>query len=278
LSNGALKCWGRNDAGQLGYGDISSRGGSAITIGDNLPPVDLGSGRSATAVSAALFNSCAILDDKTVKCWGNNTYGQLGLGDTTSRSSPTVAIDLGTGRTAQSVKLAGYYGACALLDTNQIKCWGYNANGECGVGDTNNRGDNPGEMGDALPSVSLGTGLTVADFGKGGILTCAVLDTEQVKCWGENTNGCLGTGDTFWRGDNNTTGAMGDSLLPIALGTGRTVLSAVGGMNFACAILDDTQVKCWGDNTYGELGYGDTINRGSTAASLGDSLPVVQVW
>ena len=95
-----MKCWGGNDKGQLGYGDKIPRGGELDDMGDALPSVNLG--RSVLAISAGGEHTCALLEDRTVRCWGDNGYGELGLGDMA------------------------------------------------------NRGDDSGEMGDALPAVDIG--------------------------------------------------------------------------------------------------------------------------
>jgi hypothetical protein len=84
LENGAaraVKCWGYNDYGQLGLGDTNHRGAAGGEMGDSLPAVQLGTGRSAVALTLGPDRSCALLDDGSVKCWGGNWGGQLGLGD-----------------------------------------------------------------------------------------------------------------------------------------------------------------------------------------------------
>ena len=85
MTGGFIKCWGRNGDGQLGLGDTSNRGTYAGEMGDNLPAVDLGTGRTAKMISARYYHACAVLDDDSVKCWGDNYHGQLGLGDTDTR-------------------------------------------------------------------------------------------------------------------------------------------------------------------------------------------------
>ena len=77
-----MKCWGNNGAVELGLGDTANRGDKPGEMGDNLPAVDLGAGRTATAISAGDVHTCAPLDNGTLKCWGGNADGQLGLGDT----------------------------------------------------------------------------------------------------------------------------------------------------------------------------------------------------
>ncbi|KXZ42574.1 hypothetical protein GPECTOR_133g613 [Gonium pectorale] len=121
-------------------------------------------------------------------------------------------------------------------------------------------GDGPGEMGDNLFYVDLGTGRTVAALAAGAYHTCAVLDNGKAKCWGINGNGRLGYGDTADRGD--APGEMGDSLPYVDLGTtGRKVAALAAGDAHTCAMLDNGGVKCWGFNGNGRLGYGDTVDR-----------------
>ena len=130
-------------------------------MGARLPSVDLGPGRTALAVAASPGHTCAVLDDHSVKCWGDNSFGQLGLGDTKNRGGKPnemgeklPAVDLGPGRTALAVATGDAH-TCALLEDHTVKCWGWNRSGQVGLGDTNNRGDGPGEMGAALPPVQL---------------------------------------------------------------------------------------------------------------------------
>ncbi|MBI4676690.1 MAG: hypothetical protein HY748_03835 [Elusimicrobia bacterium] len=281
LDNATVKCWGRNDYGQLGLGDNSTRGDGPGEMGDNLPPVSLGTGRTAAAIATGSEHTCALLDNGAVKCWGRNGVGQLGLGDTSSRGGGPgemgdnlPPVSLGTGRTAMAIA-AGYTHTCALLDNGAVKCWGYNGNGQLGLGDTSWRGDGPGEMGDSLPAVSLGTGRTALAIAAGGGHTCALLDNDAVKCWGQNEYGQLGLGDTSWRGDGP--GEMGDNLPAVSLGAGRTASVVVAGAYHACALLDNGAVKCWGRNDGGELGLGDTSHRGDGPGEMGDSLPAVSL-
>jgi alpha-tubulin suppressor-like RCC1 family protein len=164
---------------------------------------------------------------------------------------------------------------CAILDDSRVKCWGVNIHGELGLGDIFNRGDNKREMGDSLSAVSLGTGRTALAIDTGADHVCARLDDSSVKCWGDNSDGQLGLGDTFNRGDG--AGEMGDSLSAISLGTGRTATAIAAGYDHSCAILDDGLVKCWGINSSGQLGLGNTSHRGDEAGEMGDSLPVVDL-
>ncbi len=281
LDNGTVKCWGTNVFGQLGVNDTSARGDVAGEMGNALPAVPLGTGRTATAVTAGNAHTCARLDNATVKCWGRNSSGQLGLGDIAARGDEggemgdlLPAVSLGTGRTATTVSAGGFH-TCARLDNATVKCWGLNAGGQVGLGDTANRGDNAGEMGDALPAVSLGAGRTATGVGAGNAHTCVRLDNATVKCWGTNGSGRLGLGDTASRGDAG--GEMGDALPAVSLGTGRTATTVTAGFSNSCARLDNATVKCWGTNGSGQLGLGDTANRGDSAGEMGLSLPAVDL-
>ena len=287
LDDGSLKCWGKNASGQLGLGDTGTRGDAPGEMGDALPAVDLGTGRAATQVALAGDvgsggHSCAVLDNGQVKCWGYSNYGALGLGtsgqaygDQTGEMGDALpAVDLGTGRTATAIT-ADLLHTCALLDNGQVKCWGYGSLLGIGISSGEYRGDGPGEMGDNLPPVDLGTGRTATAVTNGDGHTCALLDNDEVKCWGSNHAGQLGLGDTETRGDGP--GEMGDNLPAVDLGTGRTAVAIDANGAATCALLDNGELKCWGDNNRGKLGLGNTTNRGDGPGEMGDNLPAVDL-
>jgi alpha-tubulin suppressor-like RCC1 family protein len=152
LDNASVKCWGRNHFGQLGIDNTTHMGDNSSEM-DLLPTVNLGTGRTATAISAGYYHSCALLDNASVKCWGLNDYGQLGIdsgtqmGDGSGEMAVLPTVNLGIGRTATSIS-AGYEHTCAKLDNASVKCWGRNNKGQLGIDNTTNMGDNPGEMAD----------------------------------------------------------------------------------------------------------------------------------
>ena len=94
LDNASVKCWGRNDVGQLGIGNTTQMGDGSGEMGDNLPSIDLGTGRTATAIAAGDLHTCAVLDNASVKCWGWNDYGQLGIDNTTQMGDGSGEMDL----------------------------------------------------------------------------------------------------------------------------------------------------------------------------------------
>jgi alpha-tubulin suppressor-like RCC1 family protein len=285
LSDGSVKCWGGNYRGTLGLGDTNDRGNAPGQMGDALPAVDLGTGRKAVAVSAGHFFTCALLDDGSVKCWGVNGWGALGLGDTIDRGGQPgqmgdalPAVDLGTGRKAIAISAGSgsdpfYDHACALLDDGSVKCWGSNGEGELGQGDTVNRGGLPGQMGDNLKPVDLGTGKTAVAVGAGYGVSCALLNDSHVKCWG--AGGELGLGDVTGRGAK--AGQMGDALPAVNLGNGATAVAMTAGYVMTCAILAGGSLKCWGANYGGQLGLGDSTDRGDKPGEMGDALPPVDL-
>ena len=281
LDNNTVKCWGLGTNGRLGYGTTTSLGRSIGQMGDALATIDLGTGRTAVAISAGSAHTCAVLDNATVKCWGLNTDGQLGLGDTDDRGDDAgemgdslAIINLGTGRTAVAIS-AGSTHTCAVLDNATAKCWGGGAFGQLGVGSVDSIGDGSGEMGNALAAVSLGTGRTVKALSSGDAHTCAILDNNSVKCWGNGADGRLGNGTTSDIGDSS--GEMGNALNAISLGSGRTANSISAGEAHTCALLDNETVKCWGNGASGRLGYGATTSLGDASEEMGESLAVVDL-
>ena len=135
LDDHRVKCWGYSFEGQLGYGDTKVRGGSAGDMGDNLPTVDLGTGRTALAIAASSEDSgttCAILDNGSIKCWGwngltgqprGNDGGLNNIGDKPGEMGDNLpALDFGGRRAVNLAMGAGL--ACASMDDESIWCWG----------------------------------------------------------------------------------------------------------------------------------------------------------
>jgi cysteine-rich repeat protein len=200
------------------------------------------------AIALGGGTTCALSATGHVKCWGRNDSGVLGLGDTQSRGqvksqlpSKLPAIDLGTERTAIAISVSGADSACALLDHGEVKCWGNNRFGQLGTGTTDNRGDEAGEMGDALEPIALGAGRTALGVSAGSNYSCAVLDDGSVKCWGSGQDGQLGGGSV----DDAVSPAQ---FVLLDLQRGATAVSASDGVS--CALLDDGSVKCWGNASY----------------------------
>lgn len=219
FENGKVKCFGNGFFGQLGYGDQRHRGSSPGDMGDNLPFINFGNNQTVIHISCGNAHTCVILQNGGVKCIGNNRFGGLGYGDTENRGNrPTDMgdnlsfVDFGNTNGSRAIQLSSSVGhTCALFDNGKMKCFGAGFSGALGTGDENHRGDDPGEMGDALPFIDFGsTERKVVQMSTGGSHNCAVFDDGSLKCFGQATNGALGYGDTENRGDEP--GEMGDNL------------------------------------------------------------------
>ena len=208
------------------------------------------------------LHSCAILDGSSVRCWGNETNGRLGIpggsqvGDNETPDA-VAPVDLGAGRAARALALGAKH-TCVLLDTHQIRCFGDGSQGATGQGTTADVGDD--EAPGSVAPVDLGPGRTATAVTAGASHTCAILDTGQVRCWGNGQNGRLGSVAT-------AVANPAPAAVPLVnLGAGRTAVAIAAGGSFTCAILDTGQLRCWGFNGSGQLGFS------TTAAGLGSSL------
>jgi alpha-tubulin suppressor-like RCC1 family protein len=238
----------------------------------------LGAGRVAVSFDRDLnydaWHVCAALADGHVVCNSPSevvrTSGALGYVPATTNVATPDFVDLGTGRTATSVATGSLF-SCALLDDQSVKCWGANSNGELGQGDTTTRGLDASTMGDLLAPVPLGQPAIAITAGVSH--ACAILADHSVKCWGANDGGQLGIGSTAAIGDQP--GELA-ALVAVDLGAGRTAVAIDAGSH-TCVVLDNGAVKCWGNNTYGELGQGDTTTRGAAPGQMGNALPAIEL-
>lgn len=156
-----------------------------------------------------------------------------------------------------------------------MRCWGLNDIGQLGRGDAVPRGDQPGEL-DTPGFVDFGAARRVVAMGSGRDFSCAALHDGIVKCFGRSVGGSLGHGDSLHRGQLPS--QLGDSLPVTRLGVNRTATGVLAVGNYhSCALLDNGAVKCWGESDQGQLGYGDTTNRGDAPSELGDGLPSVDL-
>ena len=226
---GGVKCWGLNDNGQLGTGNTTRFYTPAAVTG-------LSSG--VVQVETGYQHTCALLATGAVKCWGYNSYGQLGDGSTTNSTVPVDVVGLNSG--VVQIDLGNEF-SCALLETGAVKCWGYNSNGQLGDGSATHR---------YVPRPVSGLSSGVSRITAGIHHACAVLSGGAVKCWGYGGYGQVGDGGTS------------DRFAPVAVsGLSSGVAKIVAGAYHTCALMTSGNVKCWGRNDEGELGDGTNTRR-----------------
>ena len=224
--------------------------------------------------------TCALFDNQSIRCWGKNLEGQLGLGHTDDQGDE--ANEMGEYLNAVNLDgnvaslAASQLSVCVLLSTFEVKCWGYALNGQLGYEDTINRGDSANQMGEYLPFLNLGSGLQVKDLSPGANHICLTTFQDQSKCWGRNNAGQLGYGDALDRGDGPS--EMGNYLPFLNVGSGLEVSSFALGESSTCAILSTpSSIKCWGYNMQGQLGQGDVNARGDGGNEMGNYLPPINL-
>lgn len=283
--SGTARCWGSGFYGQLGNGELAFNSAAPVDVCKSGTTVD-GSCELLTrivAISAAGWNTCALLDTGEAVCWGENGYGQVGNGiidyvwhgATEGFANPVPVCESGRGNDCTpltdlvSIEV-GLNHSCAMTAQGTLKCWGLNEAGQLGDGTQESGGcEHPDYIdptyGDArcrlLP-------VDVCDYGNGpgcavlqGVRSvtlgerhsCAVTSQGQVRCWGANNFGQLGDGTTV------------DSALPqtvrIINAQGNSepltnVLGIAANYDSTCAVLASGEVYCWGNNYWGQLGEG----------------------
>lgn len=251
VSNGNVKCWGNNNKGQVGDGRKD--------LGTRHLPVYVHSISSAKSLALGKDHSCALLTDGSVKCWGSNSFGQLGNGNQTDSLLPVnVALE-------QKVIeiVSGYNHACALVSIGDIYCWGDNTNGQLGIGNKVSR---------STPTLVLGISNSknlTANFNS----TCAVDVNQNGNCWGEGTDGQLGNNDSVdktlptkvidkWQ-TNKTVGTYGPAANVVSVQVGKSI---------SCLLSTLETLHCW-NSTTGGTGVSSPYYVGQTQTS-GNALSV----
>jgi alpha-tubulin suppressor-like RCC1 family protein len=235
-SNWTLLCWGENPGAftwRTTPGAVANNTGSFFALGEG-----------GNSHHCELSNSRAY-------CWGQNTYGQLGDGTTTTRSAPTLVSG---GITWRQIS-GGLYHTCGVNDIGVAFCWGQGTEGELGHGGTTNK----------LVPTPVSTAIAFWSVYAGNHFTCGRTRTSPsaIYCWGRNSSGQLGIGSTT------------RLLKPGAAVTGGAKWSWVAvGHSHVCAVtypgVSGAPNYCWGSNGNGQLGIGVTGNRSSPVAVSGN--------
>ena len=209
-TNNHIKCFGGNGQGNLGYGFTENLGVNASKMGDNLQVVDLGVHFVPIQLECGEKHCCAISVNLHLKCWGNNGNGVLGQGNTDNigddpyeMGDNLTKIDLGTNFNVSDIQ-CGWKHSCALSTTQYVKCWGSNEAGKLGLGDTSDRGDVIGEMGDNLHVLDFGDDFVPYLLGGGQHHNLVISTTGTLKAWGWGAQGQLGYENTLWMGNRGS--------------------------------------------------------------------------
>ncbi len=275
LADGTVRCWGRNQVGQLGNGTTSTT--------DSAQPTTVVGLTEVVQLVGGQSGYCARRRDGTLWCWGSNSAGRLGDGTSLSRSAPVRVM--GLPGAATDVAMGSAF-TCAVVQGSAY-CWGSNGVGQLGDGTLNGR---------MTPAAVVGLPMGVVAVGAGNAQACVLLSTGGVRCWGDSP---LGNGSTSSsRTPVQVSGLTGGvAQLSVGrthacvrmeagtlrcwgvnggeLGDGTTdgrpepvpvldIVNAIDircGFNQTCALLTDRSMRCWGVNQYGSVGDGTTSRR-----------------
>ncbi|MBI2335176.1 MAG: hypothetical protein HYU97_00215 [Deltaproteobacteria bacterium] len=267
LSDTKVKCWGYNRWGQLGNGqaglgttspkpvavkDFVDAQGNAVTKDNGWLAIDL---RGVVDIAASFEHTCALMDNKQVRCWGRNVVGQLGNGkidssDTGGNTVPGIGEYVKDLSNAEAIAV-GKYHSCAIISNpndqkRKVKCWGYNNVGQLGNGKID-----PNVSASSLVDVmNIDNAVAIA---AGELHACALLSDKKIKCWGYNNVGQLGNSKI----DPNVPASSLVDVMNI-----DNAVAIAAGAQYTCAVLENQKMKCWGDGSSGQLGNGNYNKQG----------------
>ena len=200
---------------------------------------------------------CAVALDGRAYCWGSNSNGKIGSGNTSSALVPSAVKISGAlvGKVIKQIEpsSAGNH-SCVIASDDKAYCWGHNGFGQLGNNNTVN----------SLTPVAVDTAgvlvsKTIKQIASGGISSCVIASDDKAYCWGSNNFGQLGNGNL----KNSSTPTPVSTTGVLA---GKTIKQITAGTEFTCAIASDDKAYCWGSNSSGQLGNNSTINSGVPVA------------
>jgi alpha-tubulin suppressor-like RCC1 family protein len=256
LDGTTVKCWGDDSFGQVGDGAAS---GPYST-----PQAVSGLGGAVSQIVVGDNHSCALLTGGTVQCWGDNTFGQLGMNAPTANATVATAVSGLSGIIAIS---AGGDHTCAIQGTPRyVYCWGDNDYGQLGQDNTNNLGDVAGEMTTlSTDPISFISGFTPNRLALGKDHSCALSTSGAAICWGKNLYGQLGVDNVNAYGSSATYPMS--SLVGINTGAASFSKISAGG-DSTCLITSGNLLQCFGSNTYGQLGIESIASVGQNTGDM----------
>jgi alpha-tubulin suppressor-like RCC1 family protein len=273
LADTSVACWGAGDVGQLGDGNSGKDHRRPVPL--RIPGLN-----GVTAIRAGVDTTCVIVgDDAAIQCWGDGRFGQLGTGGSGEGYFVSQPVAVVGAKAALDLDVAGP-NACAAFSDGLVRCWGLNDSddllgfhsSDCGPyllpladGDTTFKPVPCEGTPRIVPQLS-----GVTHVAAGGSHTCALSSAGVVYCWGTDSYGQLGDGMSG-KGSHNP--------IPTAIAGLPSVKAISVGSAHSCAVLVDTTARCWGDNSFGQLGTGtDALNSyKSTPAVVHGMVNVVQL-
>lgn len=251
LEDNTVKCWGSNDVGEIGDGTTTDRHTAVAAIG-------IAAGQAAF-IGAGEYHSCMIDFKGLPWCWGENTFGAFGDGNTADSSTPLATTGLSAARTGIKQVVMGEDEACALSKAGTVKCWGENPYSELGDGTTTQR----------LKAVYVHTSNSdssplsnIDQIAVGRDHACSLSAANAVQCWGRNSAGQIGDSSTTTRATPVAITALQDSQTAVKIATGES---------FSCALTSAKNVQCWGDNSDGQLGNNNFPTTSTSAGYVLDT-------
>lgn len=244
-------CWGANSGQELGN-DSGVDSNTPVEITNLVIPDDT----TISSWSSAVNTQCAITNKNgAIYCWGDNMSGELGLGTSNNKNSPTATWngEMPTGVDVQKVVVGNFHG-CLLATNNKVYCWAHS------------QIDNDSNVPVEVPQGEIPDGVTLVDIISGWSSNCVIGDDGWAYCWGYDYGGNLGNGT---EGNKLTPTAISQGEIP----DGVTIETVVSGGRYSCALSSNDKVYCWGDNTYGQLGNGTTTSSTTPVEVLQGAIP-----
>ena len=245
--NGSVYCWGDNSFGALGIaGDTGSLG--TCTAGPcSRTPLAVAGGLAFTALAAGARHACGLTAGGAAYCWGDNEYGQLGIGltagpDTCDTSPCSRTPRAVAGELTFTALNVGLFHTCGRATDGGWYCWGANNYGQLGTGATGPEACAGAPCSSTPVPVSAGINLTAVFAGRRH--SCGVTPADAAYCWGENVNGQLGDS------------TRANSLTPVAVAGGLSFASISPFAYHTCGLTTGGIAYCWGRNAEGQLGSG----------------------
>ena len=194
---------------------------------------------------------CAVALDGRVYCWGSNSNGKIGSGNTSSALVPSAVKISGAlvGKVIKQIEpsSAGNH-SCVIASDDKAYCWGHNGFGQLGNNNTVNS-LNPV----AVDTAGVLASKTIKQIASGGISSCVIASDDKAYCWGSNNFGQLGNGNL----KNSSTPTPVSTTGVLA---GKTIKQITAGNSYFCVIASDDKAYCWGGGRRGALGNGSTLS------------------